>query len=95
MSSEMLLEYCDTLSPSLVLEAIKKAVLANKRTGRYIEGILRNWENKGFKKLIDVKNEEEEFKKSKEDSAQQKETEEEKMQRKIKALEEDLKNANK
>lgn len=94
MSSEMLLEYCDTLSPSLVLEAIKKAVLANKRTGRYIEGILRNWENKGFKKLIDVKNEEEEFKKSKEDSAQQ-ETEEEKMQRKIKALEEDLRNANK
>lgn len=88
MSSEMLISYCDDLSPSLVLEAIKKAVLANKRNGRYIQGILNNWLKKGFKKLIDVKNEEQEFKKTKEDTGQAEETEEEKKQRKIKALKE-------
>jgi len=94
ISSELLLSYCDNLSPELVLEAIKKAVLANKRDCRYIRGILNNWSNKGFKKLIDVKNEEQEFKKAKEDTGQIKETEEEKKQRKIKELEEYVENGN-
>lgn len=95
MSSEMLIDYCNDLSPSLVLEAIKKAVLANKRNGRYIHGILRDWDNKGFKKLIDVKNEEQEFKKTQEDTTQVEESEEEKIKRKTRELEEAMKNGNK
>ena len=90
---QLLTEYCDSLRPSLVKEAITKATVANVRTGRYIEGILRNWKKKGFKKLIDVKNEEEEFRKSKEEINPE-ETDEERVQRKIKELEEHM-NANK
>lgn len=93
---ELLTDYCNDLSPELVIEAIKKAVLANKRTGKYIQGILNDWYKKGFKKLIDVKNEEQEFRKTKEDTGQKVEieTEEEEKKRKIKELEEAI-NGNK
>lgn len=90
ISSQMLLEYCSSCSPELVLLAIKESVKANKRSAKYIEGILRNWEHKGLKTVIDVKNEQEEFKRAKDTG--QIETEEEKNQRKIKELEEAIKN---
>ncbi len=89
---QILMEYCNILSPALVLEAIKKATVANVRTGRYIEGILRNWQNKGFKKLVDVKNEELDFRRAKEELNPE-ETDEERTNRKLKELEEHV-NAN-
>ena len=88
---QLLSEYCNILSPPLVLEAIYKANKANARTFRYVEGILKNWEKKGFKKICDVKNEEQEFKNRKQTK---KESIEESVKRKIKELEESV-NANK
>lgn len=37
--------------------AIEQAVLNNKRTINYVIGILKNWKQKGYKSLIDVKEE--------------------------------------
>lgn len=59
---EILQSYYDDLGPELIIEAIKKAALANKRNCKYIQGILNSWMRKGYKTLIEVKNEEEEFK---------------------------------
>lgn len=87
ISSELLMSYCEDLSPALVKEAITKAVLVNKRNMKYIQGILNDWVNKGFKTMIDIKNEEEEYKKSKTNKKQQ-ETEEEKTARRLKELKE-------
>lgn len=89
LSIDMLQDYYSEMDGALIIEAIKKSVLANSRNGRYINGILKDWKNKGFKSLIDAKNEEDKFKKQ-HDSAE--ETEEEKNKRKLKALEEGLEN---
>lgn len=59
---EILQSYYDDLGSELIIEAIKKASLANKRNCKYIQGILNSWIRKGYKTLIEVKNEEEEFK---------------------------------
>lgn len=93
MSIDMLQDYYNNMSGELIIEAIKKSVLANNRTGRYINGILKDWRNKGFKSLIDAKNEEEKFNKQHKNEYAE-ETEEEKNKRKIKELEEAI-NANK
>lgn len=93
ITAQLLSEYCDSLSPPLVIEAISKATKANARSFNYIEKILLSWEKKGFKKIIDVKNEEQEFQKKKEINTQE-ESEEESVKRKIKELE-DRVNANK
>lgn len=61
MSIDMLQDYYNDIGGELIIEAIKKSVLANNRTGRYINGILKDWRNKGFKSLIDAKNEEDKF----------------------------------
>lgn len=92
MSLELLTDYCKELSPELVIEAIQKANSANKRSGRYIQGILNNWSKKGFKSLIDVQNEEQEFKTNKENIGLKEETEEERKARKIRELEESTRN---
>ena len=92
MSLELLTDYCKELSPELVIEAIQKANSANKRSGRYIQGILNDWSKKGFKSLIDVQNEEQEFKRNKESIGVKEETEEERKARKIRELEESTRN---
>lgn len=92
MSLELLTGYCKELSPELVIEAIQKANSANKRSGRYIQGILNDWSKKGFKSLIDVQNEEQEFKRNKESIGVKEETEEERKARKIRELEESTRN---
>lgn len=61
MTIEILQSYYEDLGPELIIEAIKRASLANKRSCKYIQGILNSWISKGFKTLIEVKNEEEEF----------------------------------
>lgn len=91
MSMSLLTDYCNELSPILVIKAIEIAVEANVRTAKYIKGILENWRKKGVKNLIDVKNAEQQFRKVKEDTGQLQETEEEKNQRKIKELTEAIK----
>ena len=91
MSIDMLQDYYNEMDGSLIIEAIKKSVLANSRNGRYINGILKDWRNKGFKSLIDAKNEEEKFKKQHENQ-DIKESEEEKNKRKLEALKEGLAN---
>ena len=80
MSIDMLQDYYNEMDGSLIIEAIKKSVLANSRNG-----------NKGFKSLIDAKNEEEKFKKQHENQ-DIKESEEEKNKRKLEALKEGLAN---
>lgn len=92
ISMDLLTEYCNTLSPPLVIKAIEIAVEANVRTAKYVKGILNNWQKKGIKNLIDVENAEQKFRKAKEDTGQLEESEEEKNQRKIKKLTEALKN---
>lgn len=91
LSFETLTSYCDDLSPALVKEAIIKSNSANKRNLNYIKGILNDWSNKGFKKLIDVRNEEQEFKKAKQNTGQE-ETDKERLKRKEKELKESLMN---
>lgn len=65
MTIEILQSYYEDLGPELIIEAIRRASLANKRNCKYIQGILNSWISKGFKTLIEVKNEEEEFKNKK------------------------------
>ena len=86
---DLLFDYLKDMDYELIIEAIKIATLANKRSGRYINGILKDWSNKGYKTLLDLENEKQE----KENKKPKEETEEEKTARKLKALEEGLKNA--
>lgn len=76
----------------LIILAMQKAVTANKRNFNYIDGILKNWKAKGIKTVIQARNEEQEFRKSKGIMEQKEETEEERKARKIKELEDSLKN---
>ena len=64
-SKEILQSYYNDLGSELIIEAIRRASLANKRNCKYVQGILNSWIRKGYKTLIEVKNEEEEFKNKK------------------------------
>lgn len=86
---EVLSDYEKELGKDIVIFAMKKAVEANIRTIAYIKGTLNNWEKVGVKTLIEAEKESRRFRNK---NAWQGETEEEKMQRKIKALEEGLAN---
>ena len=85
-SVELLLSYTDTFNQKIICEAIKKSAIANKRSCKYIVGILKDWKNKGLKTLLDIETEQENFKNKK---GNRTETDEEKMARKLKALEGD------
>lgn len=61
-TSELLLDYLKDMDKDLIIKAIKIATINNKRTGRYIQGILNDWRRKGIKTLLDAKNEEQNFK---------------------------------
>lgn len=82
------------MEPELIIFAMQKAVTANKRNFNYIDGILKNWKTKGISTLIQAKNEEQEFRRLKENIGQKEETEEERKARKIKEMEESIKNGN-
>ena len=79
------------MQSDLIILAMKKAVEANKRTIQYIKGILNNWYKKGIKTVIEAEKENEQFRNK--NNVGQEETEEEKRARKIKELEESIKNA--
>ena len=79
---EKLQDYSE-LDESLIVFAMQKAVMSNKRNFNYIEGILKNWKRKGIKTVVQAKQEEIDFKKTKQPKE---ETEEEKMQRKLAQL---------
>lgn len=59
-TAELLLDYLNDMDYKLIIEAIKIATLANKRNGRYINGILKDWNRKGYKTLLDLENEKQE-----------------------------------
>lgn len=85
--AELLFSYLkDFEDYRIIIEAIKIATLNNKRTGNYINGILKSWKSKGYKVLLDLQNEQ------KQEITNKNETEEEKTARRVKELEEALKN---
>lgn len=81
---DVLSDYAKEMSSELVIFAMKKSVVANKRTIQYIKGILNNWSKKGIKTVIEAEKEDEEFRNK---NSIKEETEEEKIARKIKMLE--------
>lgn len=56
-SAEILFSYLDDFSEEIIIEAIKRASINNKKSCSYIKGILNNWLNKGYKTLSDIENE--------------------------------------
>lgn len=76
-----------SMEPELIIFAMQKAVTANKRNFNYIDGILKNWKVKGISTLIQAKNEEQEFRRLKENVGQKEETDEEKNARIIREME--------
>lgn len=75
------------MESELIIFAMQKAVTANKRNFNYIDGILKNWKVKGISTLIQAKNEEQEFRRLKENVGQKEETDEEKNARIIREME--------
>ena len=84
-TAEILFSYND-IDYKMIIEAIKIASINNKRSCKYIQGILNSWIKKGYKIVADIQNEQEEKEKMKQVEEHQ-ETEEEKIARKIKMLE--------
>lgn len=71
-TAELLFDYLDNMDKDLIIKAIKIATINNKRTGRYIQGILNDWNRKGIRTLLDAEKEEQEFKnKNKQDKKEE------------------------
>lgn len=64
----------------MIIEAIKIASINNKKSCRYIQGILNSWINKGYKVVADIQNEQEQRKEEKK-IEEHKETKEERIAR--------------
>ena len=88
-TAELLFDYLNDMNKDLIIKAIKIASINNKRSGKYIQGILNDWNRKGIKTVLDAENEQNDFNKQN----NKEETDEEKKQRKIKELEEAIMNA--
>lgn len=56
-------QWCEDLSPELVIEALKRSKSANNF--KYTENILKNWDSRGVKTVVDVENIDAEFKQRK------------------------------
>ncbi len=56
-AAAVLIDYLDSMDEALICKAIEKAVLANCKSVRYIQGILNKWIDKGFKTLVDAESE--------------------------------------
>lgn len=78
-TAEILFSYND-IDYKMIIEAIKIASINNKRSCKYIQGILNSWIRKGYKVLTDVQKEQEEKQKNKQQE-EHIETEEEKIER--------------
>lgn len=52
--SEILFSYLENMNYELIIKAIKIATLQNKRNSAYINGILKDWNRKGYKLLADI-----------------------------------------
>lgn len=61
-SAEILFDYLKDMSKDLITKAIKIASINNKRSCKYVQGILNDWSKKGFKTLLDVETEQQNFK---------------------------------
>lgn len=70
-TAELLFDYLKDMDKDLIIQAIKIASINNKRTGRYIQGILNDWSKKGFKTLLDVEQEQNTFKNKKEEKQEE------------------------
>ncbi len=88
-TAELLFDYLKDMDKDLIIKAIKIASINNKRTARYIQGILNDWSKKGIKTLLDAEKEQDDFKNK---NKTKEETQEEANARKLKALEEMMKN---
>lgn len=88
-TAEKLFEYLKDINKDLIIQAIKIASINNVRKFNYIQGILNDWINKGFKTLLDVENEQNSFRNK--NNTKKEETIEEANARKLKALEEMMK----
>ena len=78
-TAEILFSYND-IDYRMIIEAIKIASINNKRSCRYIQGILNSWINKGYKVVADIQNEQEQRKEEKK-IEEHKETKEERIAR--------------
>ena len=56
-SAELVFSYLDDLSEEMIIQAIKIASQRNKKSAKYISGILNDWVKKGYKVLADIENE--------------------------------------
>ena len=56
-SAEKIFSYLDELNSDMIIQAIKKASINNKKSTSYIQGILNSWIRKGYKTLIDIEQE--------------------------------------
>lgn len=86
---EIFEDYLKEMPKELLIYAMQLAVEANARNIKYIKAILNNWVNAGVKTLIEAQEESRAFKNR---NNPKEETEEERKARKIKALEEMMKN---
>lgn len=87
-TAEKLFDYLKDMNKDLIIQAIKIASINNVRKFNYIQGILNDWIDKGFKTLLDVEKEQNDFKNR---NKVKEETIEEANARKLKALEEMMK----
>ena len=60
-------DYLKKFDKDLIIFAIQKAIDSNAKNIKYIKGILNNWSKKGIKSLLEAKQEEMEFKNSKQE----------------------------
>ena len=56
-SAELIFSYLDDLSEEMIIQAIKIASQRNKKSAKYISGILNDWVKKEYKVLADIENE--------------------------------------
>ena len=52
---EKIKNWIKDFNEEIVKYSIEVAVMANVKTFKYIEGILKNWKSKGYKSLLDIK----------------------------------------
>ena len=86
-------EYQSQIPDDMIIEAIKRAVEVGKRNWKYIKGIINNWISQGIKTLAEVQQNDEAFKKAKEQKQARNiiETPEQEKERLLKEQEEYLK----
>lgn len=88
---ELFQDFLKEMNFDVIIYAMKLSVEADKRNIKYIKAILNNWSKAGIKNLNEAQKENQKFKENKQNAICE-ETEEEKKARKIKELEESIKN---